>query len=310
MQSEIVVAGSLNADLVVRCECLPRRGETLRAGDLALFPGGKGANQAYAAARLGGRVRMVGQVGCDTFGDALLKNLRDAHVDTSGVGVTDRPTGTALITVLPDGENAILISAGANAALTPDVVQPRLSTLDSRALLLLQLEAPMETVELCVALAAEAGAVTILDPAPVQPLSRTLLAQVSYLTPNQIEAAALLDLDHEITTIAEARQAACKLLELGPKTVVIKLGALGCLVAGRDQVAAVAGFPVNAVDTTAAGDAFNAAFAVALAEGMTAPAAARFANAAAAISVTREGAQASAPSRHEVELFLSQVTTA
>lgn len=249
---------------------------------------------------------MIGQVGCDEFAEPLLKSLQEACVDTSGVGVSERPTGTALITVLPDGENAILISAGANASLTPALAEERLRSLKSGSLLLLQLEAPMETVEACAALAASTGAVTILDPAPVLPLPDGLLQRVAYLTPNQTEAAALLGLEREIHTMEEAREAALRLLELGPQTVVIKMGALGCLVAGSEGAEEINGFTVNAVDTTAAGDTFNAAFAVALAEDLPPLAAAQFANAAAALSVTRAGAQASAPSREDVEIFLSQ----
>lgn len=307
MTEEIVVVGSLNVDLVARAERLPRRGETIPGGDLALFPGGKGANQAHAAARLGGRVRIIGQVGCDAFAEILLRSLHDGNVDTAGIGVADRPTGTALITVLPDGENAILVSAGANATLTPDLAVARLLDLKRNSLVLLQLEVPVETVEACVALANSAGAVTILDPAPVRPLPGNLLRQVSFLTPNQAEAAALLGDDKEVGTFEQARLAARRLLELGPRAVVLKLGPLGCLVADANGSEEVAGFPVKAVDTTAAGDTFNAAFAVGLAEGLAARAAARFANAAAALSVTRAGAQASAPSREEVEAFVAQV---
>ncbi len=284
---------------------LPREGETVSGSDLTLFPGGKGANQACAAARLGGRSVMIGQIGSDPFGGHLLASLEAAGVDTSGVGTSTRATGAACISVLLGGENAIVISPGANATLTPDVALPRLAALEAGDLLLAQLEVPLETVGAVLAHAARAGAVTMLDPAPALPLSGGLLRHVAYLTPNQSEAALLLGHpDAEIRTFEEARQAASRLLELGPRSVVLKLGSMGCFAATPEFTGGIEAFRVDAVDTTAAGDTFNGAFAVGLAEGMTVADAASFANAAAALSVTRPGAQSSVPGRDEVMEFL------
>jgi ribokinase len=302
--SRIIVLGSLNIDLVTRVDRLPRPGETLTGGDFALFEGGKGANQACAAGRLGGSVRMIGQVGSDPFAARLKGTLSAAGVDTSGIGVSDRPTGSAIIAVLPNGENVILISPGANATLSPEIALERLRAAAPYDFLLTQLETPMPTVVAAFAEAKRAGAITILDPAPVQPLPAELIPHIDFITPNQVEAPALLDETGELRTIADAQAAAAKLLDRGYRGIVLKLGALGCYLATREFAQAVPGFQVDAVDTTAAGDTFNAAFAVALAEGSPLADAAVFANAAAALSVTRPGAQNSIPARAEVEAFL------
>lgn len=298
-------------DLVVNVERIPRRGETLRGEDLARFPGGKGANQAYATARLGGDAVMIGQVGRDGFGADLLSSLRGAGADTSRVGESDRPTGTALIAVQADGDNAIVVSAGANATLTPDLALERMSCVEAGDYVLGQLEVPIETVEAAFAEARRRGAITILDPAPARALPASLLGLVDYLTPNQTEAAALIGVGVAAGAAASGagntpeRAVAERLLTLGPRNVVLKLGDHGCYLAGPGLREAVPAFHVNAVDTTAAGDVFNAAFGLALAEGRTPAWAARFACAAAAISVTRKGAQASAPARDEVDEFLA-----
>ncbi len=300
----IFVLGSLNADLVVDVPRPVQPGETLAGGGLTIFPGGKGGNQAVAAARLGAGTVMVGQVGRDTFGDFLLDRQRDAGVMTTGVGRCDRASGVALISVFPDGENSIVISPGANATVTPRLVQERLAGLEAGDFLLCQLEIPLDAVEAGLRLARGRGAVTLLDPAPARPLAPELLRLVDYLTPNQTEAAILLDEpDLETEPVEPALAAASRLRASGARNVVLKLGRLGCCgLVGGDSVAAE-GFAVEAVDTTAAGDTFNAALAVALSEGRAFESAARFANAAAAISVTRSGAQSSAPSRAEVEQF-------
>jgi ribokinase len=301
----ILVIGSANMDLVLSVDRLARAGETIRGGDLALFAGGKGANQACAAAKLGGRVAMVGQVRNDAFGARLIASLAEAGVDTTEIGISSRPTGCACIYVLPSGENSIVISPGANAEVLPENALPRLDRLSENSFLLSQLEIPAATVEPVFAKAKTIRATTILDPAPVRPLSPALLRNVDFLTPNQSEACALLsDNDLQIDDYAQAERAAVRLAGLGP-AMVLKLGRLGCFVAAGQVHSAVPGFEVPAVDTTAAGDVFNAAFAVALAEGKPLLEAARFANAAAAISVTRPGAQTSIPSRNEVDSFLA-----
>lgn len=304
----ILVVGSLNADLVQHIERIPRPGETLVGSELTIIPGGKGANQAFAAALLGGAVAMVGQVGSDPFGPALVKNLFEAHVDTSRIQVTPGATGTAAIFVLPSGENVIIISPGANGSLTPAIATPLLDSLGPASILLTQLEVPLSTTAASLQLARNRGALTVLDPAPAQTLSPDLLALVDFLAPNQTEAALLLDSHEEIDSYEAAEHAATELLRRGPANVMVKLGPLGVVIACVSGTIRVPTFPVTAVDSTAAGDTFNGAFAVALAERKPLEDAARFANAAAALSVTRHGAQSSIPTRAEVDAFLSSRT--
>jgi ribokinase len=302
----LVVLGSLNIDLVTPVERLPRPGETLVGGDLTVFEGGKGANQACAIGRLGGAVTMIGQVGADPFGASLRNSLRAAGVDTSGIGVSTRSTGSACISVLPGGENAIIISPGANATLSPEIALERLRLAVPYDFLLGQLETPMTTISEAFAEARRSGATTILDPAPVQPLPAALIPNLDFITPNQIEAAALLgDTKDGIRSFDDARAAGAGLLNAGYRGVVLKLGELGCYVSTAQASGAVPGFKVVAVDTTAAGDTFNAAFALSLAEGTAIMDAALFANAAAALAVTRPGAQSSIPTRAEVESLLA-----
>lgn len=306
---EIVVIGSLNADLVQNVDRLPKQGETIVGGSLQTFSGGKGANQAYAAGRMGASVCMIGQVGSDGLATLLLESLRAAGVSTDLVGESDSPTGAAIILVLPDGENVIVISPGANATVTPDLATERLGVVREGGYMLSQLEIPIESVEQSLAVAKERGAITILDPAPARPLSPELLANVDYLTPNETETVTLLgEPGFAMDDDADIELAAGKLLALGPRTIVLKLGARGCMIATGQDCYRVSGFKVTAVDTTAAGDVFNAAFATALAEGRVVPDAARFANAAAALSVTCPGAQNSVPTRREVDRFLSEAS--
>ena len=301
---KIVVAGSLNADLVQRVERLPRPGETLAGGDLQIIAGGKGANQAYAAGKLGGSVKMMGQVGPDSFAQILIGSLQEANVDISDVVCCSTATGTASILVLPNGENTIIISPGANGQFSAQVAAELLDKLEPGSVLLTQLEIPLETTELCLKIARDRKIITILDPAPAQALSRGILALIDYLTPNQTEAALLLGSEREIASYEDAEEAAERLRTLGPATVIVKLGSRGVVAATATGTIRVPGFQVDAIDSTAAGDTFNGAFAVMLAEGHKVTSAVRFANAAAAISVTRSGAQSSIPTRHEVEKFL------
>jgi ribokinase len=306
---KLIVLGSANMDLVLPVPRMPREGETLTGGDLALHPGGKGANQACAAARLGDRAAMIAQVGDDPFAGKLIESLASSGVDTSRIGTSVRPTGCAAIYVMPDGENSIVISPGANATLDPETAVSRLGFLTSGDLLLLQLEVPMETVAAALARGRASGAITILDPAPARPLSREVLSNVDFLTPNQTEAATLLGKpDCEPRGFEDAAEVARELLGLGSRAVVLKLGSLGCFVADGRTSAPVRGFQVTAVDSTGAGDVFNGALAAALAESKPILEAALFANAAAAISVTRPGAQSSIPCRDEVDAFLRRET--
>jgi ribokinase len=306
--SRIYVIGSLNADLVQKVPRLPKGGETLQGNDLRTFAGGKGGNQAFAAARMGGRVSMVGQVGNDGFGVMLLDSLRSAGVNTDHVAVVEGSSGTAMILVLPNGENAIVISPGANATLTPGEAARSLEHLATGSLLLCQLEIPMETVERSLAAAKRNGATTILDPAPANAACLAMLAHVDFLTPNETEAMQLLGLDGAIGDDDQALQVASKLRDRGASTVVLKLGSRGCCIVNKEISTIVSSHEVAAVDTTAAGDTFNGAFACDLEQKRSIVEAARFANAAGALAVTKPGAQNSVPTRKEVEQFLGRMT--
>jgi ribokinase len=304
----IVIAGSLNMDFVVRVERLPAAGETVLGREFRMTPGGKGANQAYAAARLASphiAVRMAGRVGYDLFADHLKASLAAAGVDTHAVaGTKSAPTGVALIWVDAQGQNSIVVASGANQAFAAADVAGLRRTLRGAAFLLLQLETPLDTVSALLALGREEGARTILDPAPARTLSRDVLGAVDILTPNEGEALILLSRPPARVSVADAPALTRALRELGAKAVVLKLGDQGCLFDDGGRALHQAAFPVEVTDSTAAGDAFNGALAVALAEDRPMPEALRFASAAAAISVTRPGAQSSMPTRSEVESFL------
>ncbi len=304
----LVITGSLNMDFVVQVERLPAPGETTLGSNFQMIPGGKGANQACAAGRLaqGAPVRMVGRVGQDPFADHLKASLEAAGVDVSAVHtVLTQPTGVALIWVERSGQNSIVVAAGANGEMTPACVDSVRAAYDGAACALFQLETPLPAVEAALAAARAAGARTILDPAPARPLPASLLSQVDILTPNESEACILLGREPARVTFTEAPEIATALRGLGAGAVILKLGDQGCFYSGPEGEFAVPGFRVTAVDATAAGDTFNAGFAVALAEGMDIAHALRFGNAAAAISVTKLGAQASAPSRAEVDALVS-----
>lgn len=307
-RKRIVVTGSLNMDFVVQVERLPAPGETTLGSNFKMIPGGKGANQANAAGRLagGGSVHMIGCVGEDPFAFEMKASLANAGVDVSAiVSTASQPTGVALIWVERSGQNSIVVAAGANAALTPALASTAESLFHGAACALFQLETPIETVQSAMAHARAAGALTILDPAPARKLPASLLDLADLMTPNETEAMILLGREPAPFKAADAPEIARGLVALGPKAVVLKLGQAGCYhFDGRTGLFSP-GFQVEVIDTTAAGDTFNAALAVALAEGQVWEAALRFANAAAALSVTRLGAQSSAPTRVEVEEFLS-----
>jgi ribokinase len=310
MAKSIVVVGSLNMDFVVQVASLPVRGQTVSGRAFKMLPGGKGANQACAVGRLSGRGLMVGRVGDDVFGETLKASLAAAGVDVSHVLATPgEATGVALIPVEDGGENLIVVAGGANGRLGPEDVDRALRDV-SEGLLLAQLESPIETVEAALRLARDRGMTTILDPAPARPLERALLQTVDVLTPNESEAMVLLGLQQGTVAVAEAAGIARRLLALGPRSVILKLGDKGAWIEGA---AGSGGFPVRrveAVDATAAGDTFNGALAVALAEGRSMPEAIGFANGAASISVTRLGAQASIPDRAEVDTLLAGLAKA
>ncbi len=309
--AKIVVVGSFNMDLVVRMPLIPRPGETLLGGVFATFPGGKGSNQAVAAARLGGEITMIGRVGADAFGDQMLAMARKEGIDTRFVGIDPQvATGVALIQVDAQGQNSIAVASGANFTLTARQVIDAWNQIGPIDLLVMPLETPMETILTAAELAQKFGARVLLNPAPAQKLSPELLKNVDYLIPNEYEAALMTGI--EIRSIQDARQAAERLLRGGPRNVIITLGNRGALIAEQTQTEIVftqtAAFSVKAVDTTAAGDGFVGALAVALGEGLPLPEAARFASAAAAISVTRLGAQPSLPTRAEVDEFIHGIS--
>lgn len=301
---DVAVVGSLNLDLVIKAPRLPAAGETVTRGIFGPFPGGKGANQAVAAARLGARVRMIGAIGKDAFGTQLREGLRRDGVDVSHViEIGDAPSGVALITVDPHGQNTIVVAPGANWRLTPAHVDEAADLIARSQILLLQLEIPIETVIRAAEIAARAKVRVVLDPAPApeSPLPDRLIRLIDVINPNEVEAKALTGA--RVADEREARDAAERLLATGVRSVVIKLGARGAFVAEGDVRTALPGIQVDPVDTTAAGDAFAGALAVALGEGRSITDAARFANVAGAISVTRMGAQPSMPRRAEVVEF-------
>ena len=301
--ARIVVVGSSNTDMVIRVPTLPRPGETVLGGAFFTARGGKGANQAVAAARAGGAVALIASLGDDALGDATLAALTAEGIDVSSVRRSaGTPSGVALILVDERGENSIAVAPGANAMLAPEQVVAGASRLAPGDVLLTQLETPLESVLAAARAANHAGARVILNPAPARDLPDELLALVSVLTPNESEAARLAGMSLEEQNGRE--QAAETLLERGVGAVVITLGAAGAFVATAELRQIVPGFRVEARDTTGAGDVFNGALAMALAEQASLVDAVRFANAAAAISVTRDGAQPAAPRRAEIFGFL------
>jgi len=290
----IVVIGSINMDLVVRCGRVPKPGETIAGDELDLIPGGKGANQAVAAARLGGETYMVGRVGTDAFGDVLRRGLESSGVSTKFVKTSPGASGTAMILVQPQGENSIVISPGANAKVTKKDVDAALPVIRKASAVLLQLEIPVETVKYAIGVCKKLGVRTILDPAPAPDRLPDALHKATLITPNETEAATILRMPRA------NEQAVCRaLLSRGARDVVLKLGKRGALHADeRTHVMThVKGFKIKPVDTTAAGDSFTAGLAVALGEGKPFADAIRFANAAGALACTAYGAQPSIPTR-------------
>jgi ribokinase len=308
----IVVVGSLNVDLVVPVSRFPTSGETLLGGDYARHPGGKGANQAVAAARAGARVHMLGRVGDDAFGAWLVRGLEDDGIDTGGVrALAGVPTGVAFISVDEHAQNCIIVSPGANARLAPDDLAA--AAFEGARVVLLQLEVPLPTVLAAARLGRAAGARVVLNLAPAQALGRDALSDVDVLIVNEHEAALLLA-DHgdaaDTGTTGDAvraaqERAARRLTELVPSAVVT-LGADGAVWAEGGESGTVPGFAVEAVDTTAAGDAFVGALGAALADGGSVRDALRFACAAGALAVTRPGAQPSLPRADEIRAFLEE----
>jgi ribokinase len=317
MPNAILIIGSINMDLICRAPRLPRPGETILGQEFISIPGGKGANQAVAAARLaqkGTEVHLIGRLGADDFGRRLLSGLKEHNVRTDRVIVTPgAASGVAMIIVDRKGENSIVAAPGANAKVAPADLDAARPLIESAAVVVLQMEIPLATVRHAIALCRRAGVYTILDPAPVPAagLPRALIA-VDLLTPNQQEAAVLLGSDAEQKRIRRKRIAgpkhvAADLIAKGAGRVVLKLGAGGAMQVDRTgRIERVKAFGVKVVDTTAAGDAFTAALAVARAEGASDSSALRFANAAGALACTKIGAQPSLPMRADVEQLLAR----
>lgn len=303
---KIVVVGSSNMDLVVKAPRIPAIGETVLGEDFIMTPGGKGANQAVAAAKLGAEVYFVAKLGEDIFGDKLLENFKKEGVKTKYVTRTkEAASGVALITVDQAGNNVIVVAPGANGRLSPEDVTRAESCIASSGALVLQLEVPLETVEFAAQLAYHCGVPVILDPAPAQKLSSELLKVVDVLKPNETEAQILTGV--EVTDEDSASKAAEGLLGAGVKAVILTMGAKGFLMASAEGMKFVPGIKVDAVDATAAGDAFTGSLAFGVAAERTLFDAALYANYVAALSVTKMGAQSSMPTRQAVAGFIRTV---
>lgn len=303
-QAKLVIIGSSNTDMVVKSERIPLGGETVLGGDFIMVPGGKGANQAVCAAKLGADVKLVARVGDDSFGEMSVANFSKTGVDTRFVTVDkSSPSGVALIVVDDRGENAIVVAPGANQRVMPEDVDRAKDCIAEADAVVLQLEIPADTVAHSIELARSLGVRIVLNPAPIRPISRELLGMVDVLVPNQHEAAELIGKPGEGREV-DPVSAAQELRSLGADAVVITLGGQGSYVCADGISEFVQPMPVTPVDTTAAGDAFAASLACALAEGGNLLSAVQFATRVAAISVTRVGAQPSLPSREEVDTWV------
>jgi ribokinase len=299
MSKKIVVVGSTNMDMVVTTHHIPVPGETVLGGSFFMNPGGKGANQAVAVARLGGDAVFISKMGNDVFGKQSSQLLDEEGINTFYLlSDNDLPSGVALITVDQAGENSIVVASGANANLLPADLQTALTEIGDANTILMQLEIPMETVLFVAQYAAKKGIRVILNPAPANTLPPTLLNHIDIITPNKTEAEMLSGV--KVTNLDSAKQAARAIHELGVKDVVVTMGPLGAVIFQNGEHEVVPAPKAEAIDTTAAGDVFNGALAVSLSEGKSLADAVRFACEAAAISVTRMGAQSSIPYRNEL----------
>ncbi|EKO3892800.1 ribokinase [Vibrio metschnikovii] len=303
--NQLVVLGSVNADHVLQVPTFPRPGETLHGRNYQVIPGGKGANQAVAAARLKADIGFIACVGDDAFGIESCERFKRDGMDIRGVKVqADCPTGIAMIQVSDRGENSICLSAEANDRLTAEAIEDDLLSIRAASYLLMQLETPIDGIIKAAQVAKQAKTKVVLNPAPARELPSSLLSCVDVITPNETEAQVLTGIT--VTDDASAQQAATVLHQQGIEIVIITLGAKGVWLSEHGRGQLIPGFRVSATDTTAAGDTFNGAFVTGLLENMPLESAIKFAHAAAAISVTRFGAQTSIPTRQEVDEFLAQ----
>lgn len=301
----VCVIGSANVDCTVSVPRLPRPGETVTGGDLLRDLGGKGANQAVAARRLGAEVRILGGVGADPAGEEIRARLAALGIGVDGLVTVPAPTGAALIVVDAAGANQIAVAPGANHALTVEALAPHAGAIAWAEVLVCQLEVPLPVVRWALAEAGRRRVATLLNPAPAREVDDELLHLVRYLTPNESEAGRLAGI--EVTGLETARRAGERLVERGATVVIVTRGAEGALVCGGESSGHYPAFPVTAVDTTAAGDAFTGALATAVAAGGTLEQALPLANAAAALTCTRRGAQAALPDRGAVERYLREL---
>ncbi|WP_256702120.1 ribokinase [Paenibacillus sp. P32E] len=298
-----MIIGSLNMDMVVRTSRAPEAGETLFGQDFTLSPGGKGANQAAAAARLGAEVTMIGRVGKDAFGSELLEVMRQEHIHTEHIGQSETlSTGIASIVVDGEGENRIIVVPGANIEMGPADIAALAPIISQAEMVVLQLETDLSMCAHAAAIADRHGIPVILNPAPARALDDAFLQHVTYLTPNETEAGILAGM--AVNSIDDAEQAARILLQKGVSNVIVTLGPKGALIVNHAGSLHIPGFPVQAVDTVAAGDSFNGALAWQLTKGKTLDEAVRFANAVGALAVGKKGAIPSLPQLPEVEQFL------
>ncbi|WP_156308095.1 ribokinase [Sphingobacterium endophyticum] len=301
MSNKILVVGSTNMDMVVKTNHIPKPGETVLGGTFFMNPGGKGANQAVAVSRLGGEVVFISKIGNDIFGKQSSKIFGDEGINIGGIyAEVNSPSGIALITVDKHGENSIVVAPGSNSFLDKNNVKDAIDKFPESEILLVQLEIPIETVKFAIELAFERKIRVILNPAPVNPEILSILNLVDIITPNAQEASTLAN--YPVEDLESAKIAAKKIRELGVNTIIITLGKEGALVYDQDNYYMIEAPIVDAVDTTAAGDVFNGALAVALAEGKEMKHAVTFACRCAAISVTKMGAQSSIPHRNEIIL--------
>lgn len=298
---KIVVVGSLNMDVVIETPHMPECGETISGKNVTMVPGGKGANQAYAVGKLGGDVTMIGAVGMDASGEALLDNLKSVNVNVSGVRQLDNNvTGQAFITVDENGDNAIIIIAGSNGLVTKEIVDENAEILRESDIVIMQLEIPLDVVEYVKEFALKEGKTVIVDPAPAVPnIPEEFWKGIDYIKPNETELAILTGL--KIETKEELVQGARVMIGKGVKNVIVTLGEEGCLLVTKEKEEFFPSYKVKAIDTTAAGDSFTAAFALALSQEADYKDAIRFGQKVSSISVTRKGAQTSIPSMDEVK---------
>jgi ribokinase len=301
----IVVVGSINTDLVSVTRRIPSVGETVIGTDFHIHPGGKGANQAVAVARLGYPVQLIGRLGYDEFGLQLRSHLENAGVNIAGVATSDGTSGVAVIVVSEKGENSIVVTPGANSKVTPQDIETNLNSIRNAGIVLAQLEIPTETVDYLATVCAREGVPLILDPAPAMELPPSIFNRLAWLTPNQNEAAFYIDGNEPVASGHSPDDMAKILLSKGGHGVVLKMGERGVFLASRElKGTLIPAFKLRAVDTTAAGDAFNGGFATGLMLGKSPLESAQFASAVAGISVTRRGAQPSMPNMAEVERLL------